>query len=114
MNPYFTDRGMLERIVDAGKRGVRVRILVPVESNNPPADAALRHQYGRLLDAGVEIWEYPAVMHAKVTVADDTVIVGTVNYDAWALYRNLEVALLIEDVAVADDVRASFKLTYFL
>jgi cardiolipin synthase A/B len=108
MNPYFTDTGMLDRIVDAGERGVRVRILVPVESNNPPADAALRHQYGRLRDVGVEIWEYPAVMHAKVTVADDTVIVGTVNYDAWALYRNLEIALLIENAAVADDARASF------
>jgi cardiolipin synthase len=108
MNPYFTDKGMLDRIVDAGKRGARVRLLVPVASNNPPADAALRHQYERLQDAGVEIWEYPAVMHAKVTVADDTVIVGTVNYDAWALYRNLEVALLIEDPAVADDVRATF------
>jgi cardiolipin synthase A/B len=108
MNPYFTDPGILDRIVDAAERGVDVRILVSEKSNNPPADAALRHEYGRLLGAGVEIWEYPAVMHAKVTIADNTLVVGTVNYDAWALYRNLEIALIFEDGSLADEARADW------
>jgi cardiolipin synthase len=81
---------------------------VSEKSNNPPADAALRHEYGRLLDAGVEIWEYPAVMHAKVTIADDVLVVGTVNYDAWALYRNLEIALIFEDADLAEEARETF------
>jgi len=101
MNPYLTDPGMLDRIVDAADRGVNVRLLVSKRTNNPPADAALKHQYGRLLAAGVEIWEYPVTMHAKVTIADNAMIVGTINYDAWALYRNLEIALLFEDPVVA-------------
>lgn len=105
MNPYFTDPGMIDRIVEAAERGVDVRILVSQESNNKPADAALRHEYGRMLDAGVEIWEYPAVMHAKVTISDDTLIVGTVNLDAWALYRNLEIALIFEDADLAERAR---------
>lgn len=105
MNPYFTDPGMIERIADASKRGVDVRILVSEESNNKPADAALRHEYGRLIGSGVEVWEYPAVMHAKVIIADDTFIVGTVNLDAWALYRNLEIALIFDDAQLADQAR---------
>lgn len=108
MNPYFTDPGMIDRIVDAAERGVRVRLLVSERSNNAPADAALKHEYGRMLDAGVEIWEYPATMHAKVTIADAAMIVGTINYDAWALYRNVEIALLFEDAAVADMGVAQF------
>ncbi|HVL25584.1 MAG TPA: phosphatidylserine/phosphatidylglycerophosphate/cardiolipin synthase family protein [Thermomicrobiales bacterium] len=108
MNPYLTDPGIIDRIVDAGKRGVKVRVLVSAKSNNAQGDAALRHEYGRLQDAGVEIWEFPAIMHAKVTVADDTAIIGTINYDAWALYRNLEIALMFEDATVADDVRATY------
>jgi cardiolipin synthase len=108
MNPYITDAGMIERIVDAADRGVAVRLLTSEASNNEPADAALKHEYPRLLDAGVEIWENPAVMHAKVTVTDTTAIIGSINYDAWALYRNLEIALLFEDDAVADNVRATF------
>ncbi len=71
-----------------------------------PAQYALASQYERLLDAGVEIWEVPGVVHAKLTVSDNTVVIGSINYDAWALYRNLELALLIEDEAVADDARA--------
>jgi cardiolipin synthase len=102
LNPYFTDPGIVDRVVAAAERGVRVRLLVSAQSNNEPADAALKHEYGRLLKAGVEIWEYPVTMHAKVTIADDAMIVGTINYDAWALYRNLEIALLFEDATAAD------------
>jgi cardiolipin synthase len=108
MNPYLTDPDMIDRIVDAAERGADVRLLVSQRSNNPPALAALQHEYDRLLDAGIEIWEYPAVMHAKVTIADDTLIVGTLNYDAWALYRNLEIILIFEDAALADEARASW------
>jgi phosphatidylserine/phosphatidylglycerophosphate/cardiolipin synthase-like enzyme len=48
-----------------------------------------------LLDAGVEVWELPdTVVHAKVVVADDVVSFGTVNLDAWALYRNSEIMMI--------------------
>ncbi|HKP20084.1 MAG TPA: phospholipase D-like domain-containing protein, partial [Thermoleophilaceae bacterium] len=35
-----------------------------------------------------------AVVHAKVVVADDVVSFGTVNLDAWALYRNSEIMMI--------------------
>ena len=34
-------------------------------------------------------------------VADDTIVVGTVNFDAWALYRNFEIALMARDPTTA-------------
>ena len=41
------------------------------------------------------MWELPGtVVHAKVVVADDVVSFGTVNLDAWALYRNSEIAMI--------------------
>ena len=49
----------------------------------------------------MEIWEYPAVMHAKVTISDDTLIVGTVNLDAWALYRNSEIMMIARSAETA-------------
>jgi cardiolipin synthase len=82
---------------------VKVRVLVAQESNSVLHSAALRHDYARMLGAGVEIWEYPdAVVHSKVLVADDTVVFGTVNLDAWALYRAYEVALVVQDAATAE------------
>jgi len=102
MNPYLTDRDMLERILAAARRGVRVRLVVSETSNNAQATAALRHRYEDLIAAGVEIWELPGtVVHAKAVVADDVVSFGTVNLDSWALYRNSEIAMIARSADTA-------------
>lgn len=62
----------------------------------------MKHYYGALADAGVELWELPGtVVHAKVVVADDVVSFGTVNLDAWALYRNNEITMLARSAETA-------------
>jgi cardiolipin synthase len=105
-NPYLTDPGAVAAIVAAARRGVKVRLLVSERSNNAQASAALRHRYPELVEAGVEVWELPGtVVHAKVVVADDVVSFGTVNLDAWALYRNSEIAMLARSPEVAALVR---------
>ena len=106
MNPYVGDRGMVDRIAAAAERGVAVRMVVPDATHgNAVAYAAFQYHYDRLLAAGVAIWEYPALVHAKALVADDEVLVGTLNLDAWALYRNPEIALHIRDAGVAETFR---------
>jgi cardiolipin synthase len=103
MNPYLTDADMLQRLIAAAKRGVHVRVVVSETSNNKYAESALSHHYRDLIDAGVEVWEYPgAVVHAKIVVADDTVQFGTLNLDAWALYRDFELGMVVEDAATAE------------
>ena len=73
MNPYLTDADMIQRLIAAAERGVDVRVVVAETSNNKYAESALSHHYRGLIDAGVEVWEYPgAVVHAKIVVADDT------------------------------------------
>jgi cardiolipin synthase len=110
MNPYLTDRDMLERILGAARRGVRVRLVVSETSNNAQASSALRHRYEDLMAAGVEIWELPGtVVHAKVVVADDVVSFGTVNLDSWALYRNSEIMM----IARSPDAAARFEERLF-
>jgi phosphatidylserine/phosphatidylglycerophosphate/cardiolipin synthase-like enzyme len=102
MNPYLTDAGMRERIIAAARRGVRVRIVTSGRANNWLAAAALRYHYADLIDAGVQIWEFPAVAHAKIVIADDWVQFGTVNLDAWALYRNFEIGVLARSARVVE------------
>jgi cardiolipin synthase len=102
MNPYFTDADMIQRLVAAAKRGVKVRIVVSQTSNNTQATAALKHHYNDLIAVGAQIYEYPgAVVHAKLVVADNTVVFGTVNLDAWALYRNYEIAMMARSAQTA-------------
>ena len=103
MNAYVTDADMIGRILAAARRGVAVRLVVSQASNNTQATAALKHHYGDLAEAGVELWELPGtVVHAKVVVADDVVSFGTVNLDAWALYRNSEITMLARSADTAE------------
>jgi cardiolipin synthase len=102
MNPYLTDHAMIERILAAARRGVKVRVVVSERSNNGPATAALKHRYSDLLAAGIEVWEIAGtVVHAKVVVADDVASFGTVNLDAWALYRNSEIMMIARSAELA-------------
>ena len=102
MNPYLTDADMIRRLSAAARRGVKVRIVVARKSNNAPATAALKHRYAELIGAGAELWEIPGmVVHAKVVVADDVVSFGTVNLDAWALYRNSEIMMIARSPTAA-------------
>ncbi len=102
MNAYFTDGEMIDRIVAAAQRGVKVRVVLSEQSNNAPAASAARHRYAELLAAGAEVWELPGtVVHAKVIVADDVVSFGTVNLDAWALYRDSEIMMIARSAALA-------------
>ena len=103
MNPYLTDPDAIQAIAAAARRGVRARVVVSERSNNPMATAALKHRYSDLIEAGVELWEIPGtVVHAKVVVADDVVSFGTVNLDAWALYRNSELMLIARSAELAE------------
>ena len=103
MNYYIGDSRVIREILEAARRGVRVRLVIADAAHaNGVTYGAFLHHYDALLGAGVEIWEYPAVVHAKVIVADDRAMVGTLNLDAFALYRNPEMGLLFDDAVVAD------------
>ena len=110
VNPYVTDRGMIRRIERAARRGARVRLFVPANANNWACAAAQQFHHATLLDAGVRIIEYPAMLHAKAFVKDGQVVLaGTCNLEAWSLKRFFEIDLLVgsPDVAAQFDERFS-------
>jgi len=102
VNPYISNRAILERLLAAALRGVRVRLIAPGKPTPPYPAAAFRHWYGRLLDAGVEISLHPQMAHAKVLRIDDEVLIGGCNLDDLSLFRNDELDLRFNDPAVAE------------
>jgi cardiolipin synthase A/B len=102
VNPYISNRAILERLGDAAARGVTVRLIAPGKPTPPYPAAAFRHHYQRLLDAGAEILLHPEMAHAKVLHIDDRVFVGGCNLDDLSLFRNDELNLLFEDPAVGE------------
>ena len=102
VNPYVTDRGMIRRIEQAARRGVAVRLFVPANANNWACAAAQQFHHRALLDAGVRILEYPAMLHAKAFVRDgEELLAGTCNLEAWSLKRFFEIDLRLRSEAVA-------------
>ena len=104
VNPYVADKRTIDRLVDAGNRGVPVRIVIPGKPTPTYPAAAFRHNYPRLLASGATILAHPDMAHAKVLVADDRALVGGCNFDALSLYQNWELDLLFEDAGVAQRV----------
>jgi cardiolipin synthase len=110
VNPYVTDRGMIRRIEQAAKRGARVRLFVPANANNWACAAAQQFHHAKLLEAGVRIFEYPTMLHAKAFVRDgEELLAGTCNLEAWSLKRFFEIDVLVRSKAVASQFDERFS-----
>lgn len=97
---------MLRKIARIARAGGEARLLLPAKSDNGATIGASRSLYRQLLKRGVKIWEFlPCKLHSKLIVVDDTVYVGSGNFDMRSLYLNLELMLRIDDPALAEQVR---------
>jgi cardiolipin synthase len=105
-NAYFVpDRQIRRGLVDAVKRGVDVRVLVPGRHIDVPiVRMASRFHYGELLDGGVKIYEYrPTMMHNKVMVVDGIwSTIGSINFVNRSMKKNAEANVAIYDRAFAE------------
>jgi len=103
---YFSPPGaMVRRIGRLSSRG-RARIITAAKSDNNATIAAARHSYSRLLRRHVDMYEYQAAkLHTKLAIVDDTVHIGSSNFDFRSLYINCEIMLRIKDAAFADAMR---------
>lgn len=109
ISAYFAPNpGMLRRLDRIGKRG-DARLVTAAKSDNTTTVGAARFCYAGLLRKGVRIFEYqPTKLHTKLFVIDDTVHIGSANFDMRSLYLNFELMLRIEDPAFAKRMRAYF------
>jgi cardiolipin synthase len=109
MGYFFPHGRMLRALKRAVKRGVRVRLLFSQKTDVPVARWAARGLYGRILRAGVEIWEYlPSMMHSKLAIADDTLIAGSANMDIRSGSFNYELVAIVNDPVLAAQARSDF------
>ena len=110
MGYFFPPGRILRELRRAVGRGVRVRLLVTRRTDVPAMRWAARGLYGRLLRAGIEVYEYlPAILHAKLAVADDTLLVGSANLDLRSDRLNHELTAVVRDPALAAAARGEFE-----
>lgn len=98
--PYFVpDHRTQHALMEAARRGVDVRLLVPAKSDVRLTCWAAQAAYAGLLESGVRIFEYqPRVLHAKTAVADGSwATLGTANLDYRSFFLNYELNLVSRD-----------------
>lgn len=110
---YFApDRTFEQALCGAAHRGVDVRILVNGQQvDKEVARQAGHRSYGKLLEAGVRIFEYDRTMlHAKVLLVDHRwANVGSANFDSRSFDLDLEVNVAVLDPAVVDELSDHFR-----
>jgi cardiolipin synthase len=98
-SPYFVpDDSMLRGLLAATSRGVHVELFVSEIGDQGLVWHAQRSYYQALLDAGVEIFCYPApfILHAKhFTVDDDVALIGSSNMDMRSFGLNSEISMMV-------------------
>jgi len=112
-NPYFAPNpGVCELFAMLVDRGVKVRLMVPGRHTDSPfVRRAGQHLYGKLLEAGVELYEYDrTLLHQKVVVIDEHWShVGSTNFDARSLALNEEIGVGILDRDIARELKEAFE-----
>jgi cardiolipin synthase A/B len=99
MTPYIGTRSVQHAMIEAAERGIDVRVLLPgrESGSNTPQLVISRAFYRELVDAGVRVYIYPGMMHAKAWLGDDEFNVGSTNLSKGALYEYLELSAAIKD-----------------
>lgn len=114
--PYLIiDSELLQALENAAMRGVDVRIITPHIPDKKLVFKMTRSHYGKLMNAGVKIYEYESgFVHAKTYFSDDeTAIVGTINMDYRSLVHHFENGVWIYKNKVLEDIKSDFIDTQY-
>jgi cardiolipin synthase len=111
--PYFIpDESSLWSLEDAVGRGVHIRLIVEGDTTDAlPVKHASRAYYERLLELGIEIYEYqPTMMHAKTFVVDGAwSMFGSANFDNRSLELNDELNVAVSSRRLAARLLEDFE-----
>jgi cardiolipin synthase len=108
---YFVPDDVLEKaLMDAARRGVKVRIILPSYSDFSGVFYAGRAHYDELLESGVELYELEdAFLHSKSIVVDGVwSSIGSTNFDWRSFVHNNEISVCVIDEGFAKSMGAAF------
>lgn len=104
MSSYFLPgRIIRKKLLQAAKRGVKIKVIAAGKSDIALAKNAERYMYRWLLKNGIEIYEYEAnVLHGKMSTYDAKwVTVGSYNVNNISAYASIELNMDILDESFA-------------
>ena len=106
-NAYFTDDILLRELVLARRRGVDVRVIIPMETDHGPITRSNVLAANLMLEHGIRVYIYPGFSHVKAAVYDGWICVGSANFDRLSLRLNRELNIASSDPATAAALNAT-------
>tara|TARA_R110002049_G_scaffold308285_1_gene511607 strand:- start:890 stop:1957 length:1068 start_codon:yes stop_codon:yes gene_type:complete len=109
--PYFVpDRRFRSALCEARNRGVKVKVLIPLQTDNRLVQLASLEIARSLTRYGIAFYVYqPRMLHAKLMLIDDSwATVGSANTDYRSFFVNLELNLFTTNVDLCHRLRLSF------
>ncbi len=100
-NAYFTDDQLLHELVKARRRGVDVRIVLPLETDHGPISRSNVLAVNVMLEHGIRVYLYPGFSHVKAAIYDGWVCVGSANFDRLSFKLNRELNIASSDPGFA-------------
>ncbi|VAX36237.1 Cardiolipin synthetase [hydrothermal vent metagenome] len=92
-NAYFSDNNILYELIRARRRGVDVRVILPVKGNHEIMNASNVVTANILFKNGIRVFFYPGMSHVKAAIYDGWLCTGSANFDKLSLKNNLELNL---------------------
>jgi cardiolipin synthase len=108
---YFVPDDVLEKaLIEAARRGVTVRIILPSYSDFSGVFYAGRAHYDELLKGGVQLYELKdAFLHSKSIVVDGVwSSIGSTNFDWRSFVHNKEISVCVIDEGFARQMSDAF------
>jgi cardiolipin synthase len=104
-NYTFCDSLLVYKLAQARHRGVDVRVVLTFSDCTAALNRANRAIANRLLAAGVRVYVYPGMTHAKVAAVDGCwAYLGSGNFDPLSLRRNYELGLAFRDSGLVREI----------
>lgn len=110
-NPYFIPSPqVLTALKIAALSGVKVEILLPLQSDSITGKYSMRSYFEEIMQAGVHIYlKEDVFLHSKMVLIDGEILsVGSGNFDNRSFDHNFETNALIYDSNLAKDVYKTF------
>lgn len=112
-NMYVIQDTIIEELVKARRRGVDVRVIIPLGGSLGPFDRANILGANLLLENGVRVYLYPGYLHAKAAVYDGWACFGSANIDKASFKRNRELNIATSHPEAVDDLLENLFLPDF-
>jgi phosphatidylserine/phosphatidylglycerophosphate/cardiolipin synthase-like enzyme len=96
-NAYFTDDTLLRDLIVARRRGVDVRVIIPLETDRGVITRNIVLAANTMLEQGIRVYIYPGFSHVKAAIFDGWVSVGSANLDRLSLHINREINVVTSE-----------------